>query len=83
MLVEPAAAVARTVTVHVSSCSVERVLLTAAATSGDRFSVVLCTDQTLRITRNDVPLRELSWPAHDPESADECISQFLELTGMH
>jgi hypothetical protein len=65
--------------VHLSTLSVVRVLLTATSPSGDRFAVVLCTDDTLCITRNESLIRELCWRI---EAVDECIAQFLELTRM-
>jgi hypothetical protein len=65
--------------VHLSARSVVRVLLTATSRTGDRFAVVLCTDDTFCITRNDTLIPELSWAA---EAADECIDQLLEFSGV-
>ena len=64
---------------HLSTCSVVRVLLTATSPSGDRFAIVVCTNNTLGITRNGVLIPELSWAT---EAADECIDQLLEFSGI-
>jgi len=65
--------------VHVSTCPVKRVLLTATSPAGDRFVVLLCADNILRITRNDLLIRELSWSVDDVE---DCIAQLLELSHL-
>ena len=63
---------------HLSARSVKSALLTAISRSGDRFAIVVCTDDTLGITRNDVLIPQLSWPLG---AVEECIDQLLEYSG--
>jgi hypothetical protein len=50
-----------------------------ASPARDRVAVVVCTDDTLRLTRNGTLIRELCWPL---DALDECMAQFLELVHL-